>query len=194
MTPQIVKKLQGEIKRGLNRESQVVYLLAGIRKIIEQERTQEKYRYLKFHCDWSLHVRLRGEFAQHILALFESAQVQVLKGEDVFSDVEVDKISKLTQFREELSSFLMAYGITNFTCAPNKWGKFMCLYGRIIQDCPLIIRDGSSGGVREVVVSVEMAKRTVKQHQMFKVSWRIKLRNGNLSTIFVINSFRRDRS
>jgi hypothetical protein len=50
-TRDIVSKLAGELDRGIETEVQVVYVLAGIRKLIERDNAKERYPDLKFHCD-----------------------------------------------------------------------------------------------------------------------------------------------
>jgi hypothetical protein len=58
MTPDIIRKLTAELDQGITTEVQVVYLLAGIRKIIERDNVGDRYSDLKFHCDWALHSRM----------------------------------------------------------------------------------------------------------------------------------------
>lgn len=189
MTPQIIDKLQKEIRAGLHKESQVVYLLAGIRKIVEQENLSNQYEYLKFHCNWALHSRLTGTFAQKVLNHFDSAHLHLLKGNDLGQNTEADKISKMECFRDEISKFLSANYMTDFTNSPNVWTKFMYLYARVIEDCPLIIRAGGPAHIQEIIISVKMAENVAADHHAFKVSWHLKDRNGNFGTIFVINSY-----
>jgi hypothetical protein len=190
VTPQIIEKLRAEIHSGIIKESQVVYLLAGIRKILERENPpSEKYFYLKFHCDWTLHAKLDRKPAQHVLSHFNVAHLPLLKGESLTSNNEADKISKMDQFREELSDFLRSNSINDFSAAPDAWTKFLYLYARVIEDIPLVIRSDSSAEIKEVVVSVELAKELVEKERFFKVSWHVTDRNGKSGTIFVLNSF-----
>jgi hypothetical protein len=193
MTPQIVEKIQAEINVGINKESQVVYLLAGVRKIIEQEEAGDRYTYLKFHCNWTLHSRLQGSFAQQVLSHFGAAHLQLLKGDHLTSNSEIEKISKMSQFREELSDFFCAHSITDFSKSPDEWPRFLYLYARVIEDTPLLIRADNSAPVREVAVSVEMAKELTLGQHVFKVMWRVTDRDGRSGTIFVNNTFQADK-
>ena len=95
----------------------------------------------------------------------------------------------MDQFKQEMSIFLRTYSLSDFSQVPNKWSKFLYLYACVIEDAPLIIRDDNPAQVNEVVVSVEMAKATVDDQNLFKVSWLVKDRAGNSDEIFVINSF-----
>jgi hypothetical protein len=190
VTPQIVRKLQAEIRSGISKESQVVYILAGIRKIIERENLPpERYFYLKFHCDWTLHAKLSRKPAQQILSHFNLAHIQLLAGEKLSPNIEVSKISKMDLFREEISSFLCANSIYDFSKSHEGWIKFLLLYARVVEDIPVIIQNDSSAMIKEVTLSVEVAKDQVEETQFFKVTWRITDRNGKSGSIFVINSF-----
>jgi hypothetical protein len=51
MTKDIIHKLHNELDAGINSEAQVVYLLTGIRKILERDSHANQYGALKFHCD-----------------------------------------------------------------------------------------------------------------------------------------------
>lgn len=56
----IIDKLDHELKHlPIRRESQVVYLLAEIRKVIEHEREHSPgcYEVLELFCNWALHIR-----------------------------------------------------------------------------------------------------------------------------------------
>lgn len=186
MTPQIVQKLQGEISKGFRRESQVVYLLAGIRKILEQENRSSTFEYLKFHCNWALHARLDGSFAQKVLGYFDSEHSRLIAKKELTSQSEALRISKMETFREEISKFLKSYSIMDFSQDADKWTKFLYLYSCVIEDCPLIIRANNCIHIQEVVVSVEKAKELKNNQQLFKVSWLIKDKNEKEGVIFVL--------
>jgi hypothetical protein len=72
MTPDIIRKLGGELDTGITTEVQVGYLLAGIRKLIERDKIEDQYAGLKFHCDWALHARMDRAAARAILKQFDS--------------------------------------------------------------------------------------------------------------------------
>lgn len=194
MTPDIIAKLQMEIDVGIKTEAQVVYLLAGIRKIIERENLGQKYFYLKFHCDWALHPKLDRKPAQYVLSHFDSLRLQLITGKKLTPNSEVDKISRMDIFREELSAFLQNKSVTDFSSSSDKWLKFLYLYAHVIEDMPLVIKSGSASEIQEVVVSIATAKKLMVGHQLFRVSWRITDKAGNSGTIFIINSYQVKKS
>jgi len=75
MADELCRKLTVELQQGVTTEPQVVYIMAGIRKLIERDGIAERYDTLKFHCNWVLHSRLEGRAAREILHLFDTAEI-----------------------------------------------------------------------------------------------------------------------
>src|SRR5258708_6215532 len=145
MTPDIIRKLAGELDAGITTEVQVVYLLAGIRKLIERDKIETQYAGLKFHCDWALHSSMDRAAAKAILRRFDAAHA-LLRGNielhTLPSDlrIEIDRISKMKSFDEELAKFLMAYGLPPLTQnRSDGWTHFLHLYTKVIEDIPLVV-------------------------------------------------------
>jgi hypothetical protein len=70
-TPEIIRKLGEELDKGITTEVQVVYVLAGVRKLIERDRVQDQYPDLRFHCNWVLHSKMHRKAAKAILKQFD---------------------------------------------------------------------------------------------------------------------------
>src|SRR5947207_2263802 len=83
MTEDIIRKLTVELNKGITTEVQVVYLLVGIRKLIERDEVEEKYPALMFHCDWAVHAKLDRAPAKSILRLLDEAQPHLKAGTDL---------------------------------------------------------------------------------------------------------------
>lgn len=64
MRDEIIEKLRKELNTGITTEPQVVYLMAGIRKLIEHDNLQAKFPALNFYCNWVLHTKLERGFAK----------------------------------------------------------------------------------------------------------------------------------
>jgi hypothetical protein len=115
-TRDIISKLTGELNKGITTEPQVVYLLVGIRKLIERN-DESEYPNLKFHCDWALHSRLDRAGARAILRKFDAAHVFLKDNKVELGDLpadlrtEIDRISKMQSFEKELTQFLDDYGL-----------------------------------------------------------------------------------
>jgi hypothetical protein len=195
-TPDILYKLAKELDAGVESEVQVVYLLAGIRKLIERDDAREKYPDLNFHCDWALHAKLDRRAAKEVLLEFDAAHAHLRGGTIELHDLpkelgsEIDRISKMTSFEEELSQFFEDYGLPTLTKnRSDGWPHFLHLYARVIEDIPLVVTDATARHISHVTVHLQLAPQPVGEYRLFQVTWRLHDRNGQSGDIFVIHSF-----
>jgi hypothetical protein len=212
MTPDIIRKLGRELNTGITTEVQVVYLLAGIRKLIERDRIEEQYAGLKFHCDWALLSRMDRAAAKAILKQFDSAHALLrenIKLHTLPSELktEIKRISQMKSFEKELSQFLAAYGLPPLTQhRSDAWTHFLYLYTKVIEDIPLAVcvpaakpkpRHGTTDSrpkhISHVTVHCESAREAVRhaggEEVVFKVTWTVHDKNGQSGDIFILNSF-----
>jgi hypothetical protein len=198
-TPDIISKLGDELGKGITTEVQVVYLLAGIRKLIERDNLEEEYAALNFHCDWVLHSRLDRAGAKTVLRPFDDAHVTMRRHMDLPRDLraEIDRISKMKTFEQELTKFLATRGLPPLTkLRPDGWVHFLHLYAKVIEDIPLVVKTSPPNefaNITSLTVRCELAGNTVlglrEGHQFYKVVWIIQDKDGECGEIFVINSF-----
>lgn len=144
MIPDILRKLKDVIDAGITTEVHTVYLMAQIRKLIERE-NDNAFPYLKFYCNWALHTKLTNKTAQGILQEFEKEHLRLKVGLS-FDDLpdgmraQIEKISKMHLFREELNGYLSYHGLPTIGGDGDGWSKFMYCYSHVIKDCPLEIK------------------------------------------------------
>ena len=173
MSSQVVEKINLEINAGLHKESQVVYIMTGIRKIIEQENLYSRFPYLNFYCNWMLHAKLTNRRTQIILNYFDNTHKKILAHkEDIFS-FEFEKISKMEVFKTELSSFMYEKNIIDFSNIQNVWTYFLYLYSKVISGCPLETEDNADADISRVVVSVDEARELQGSHRLYRINWNI---------------------
>src|SRR5262249_27565755 len=156
-----------ELNKGITTEPQVVYLLAGIRKLIERDGIGNKYAALKFHSDWALHSKLEGRAAKAVLNLFDEAQPLLKEGTRLHElpepiRGEIGRIYQMKYFREELTEFLQAYRLPALTW--DGWTYFLHLYVQVIEDIPLLVQDTPTApqNISRITVHFEAAKETIK--------------------------------
>jgi hypothetical protein len=199
MTPlQIIGKLEILLATGITTEAQALYLMAGVRKLLEQQEAKKQYEYLTFHCDWALHSKLGGRTAQKILKLFDAANIHLKTGVELRHlppnlRREIDRISKMKPFEQELTQFLQTNGLPSLeTHRSDGWVHFLHLYAKVVEDCPLEMTEkNKSATIASVTLHVDLAKAS--QHDggdmWFKVNWTVLDKNGLSGNIFVLNSF-----
>ena len=195
MLADICRKLEEQLNVGITTESQVVYLMAAIRKILEQTGMKKQYPDLVFHCDWVVHSKLTGRAAQAILEQFDAANIHLKAGIDlqgVPTDLrhEIDRISQMESFKGELERFLGEHNLPALDKhRPDGWIHFLHLYVQVVQDCPLEVVGQGAATISKVVVQVELATQPVGDEMPFKVRWIVHDRNGLTGEIFILNSF-----
>jgi len=196
-TIDIISKLAKELDTGITSEVQVVYVLSGIRKLMERDKVEGQYADLKFHCDWVLHSSMDRAAAKAILRQFDAAQPLFRDGQELPPELksEIDRISKMRSFEKELEGFLTAYNLPPLTKnRPDGWVHFLHLYTKVIEDIPLTVYSpAATQNISHVTVHSEQAQETLKHPQgeevLFTVTWRIHDKNGQSGTYRIFNSF-----
>jgi hypothetical protein len=196
MEPEILRKLGALLREGIEGEPQAVYLMAAIRKLLEQQGAKQQYYYLNFHCNWALHSKLSGDAAQKVLKHFDEANTHLKTGKQLHQlprhlQNEIDKLSKMKRFENELKAFLQANRLPAINAARSDgWVYFLHFYANVISDCPLVIAaDNTAAGIKSVTVKVELANQAMHDHMMFKVTWEVLDKNGLFGSIDIYNSF-----
>lgn len=129
MKNDIKKKLALELSEDISKESQVIYILSCIRKILEIDQNQSNYIKLKSFCDWALHSRLDNtDPFREELADFPHGELS-----SYFYTHEV--------FKKEFKRFVKDYSIeTNIYSDKEHENKFKSLLYEIYIDTPLIVK------------------------------------------------------
>lgn len=190
MQSAIQEKIQLELNAGITKESQVVYILAGIRKILEQLEDITEFEHLKFYCDWALHHKLSGPPAQKVMRILEFIYNCMAKGERAPTDSEATHLIRFELLKNELSGFLQKFDIKNFTQSANTWVVFIYLYCRVVEDCPLVMRSNTPMNIQKIVISLDTAEDLIEDHQPYQVNWQFEAKEGLApARYFIINSY-----
>ena len=197
MTEEIIRKLTAQLNKGITTEVQVVYLLVGIRKLIERDDQRKQYSNLNFYCDWILHSELdRSCVAKEILREFDKAHPLWKSGIDLPQELEnkINDISGMDSFEKELTSFLESYGLPPVAQDVDGWSNFFHLYTQVIQDIPLMVKSPDAAeNISKLVVRCEVASKTLKfedrEDRFYKIVWEIFDKNGGSGIREDHNSF-----
>jgi len=192
----IIAKLESLLAKGITTEAEVLYLIVEIRKLLEQQQAKKVYEYLTFHCDWAVHATLEGTTTQRILKLFDAASIHLKAGVELHElpgslKMEIDRISKMRYFKEQLENFLQANGLPSLEMTRSDgWIHFVHLYARIVEDCPLVMTaKNDSASITSVTLKVELAKEPKQDDMWFMVRWIVQDKKGMVGEIYVLNSF-----
>jgi hypothetical protein len=159
-------------------EPLILYLLVGVRKLLELENSNHKYPSLKFQCDWCLHTRLDKRGAIDVIKLFDELEdmrrpdggVSKEQGEKLMQALGVDS------FHRDLSTFLRDNGLPDDIVNDfQRWTEFLEGYGALIQDVPLEFRLTRIRHISKVVVKktlVEKGRHYAVGPFLFALEWQ----------------------
>jgi hypothetical protein len=138
MVPDILTKLDLELKQEITSERQVVYILVQIRKLIDSADLANKFEALKLHCDWVVHTKLDRRPAKELLEKLNARYVELATKSG--PEQAIQKLGEhlgLEAFQTQFLGFLSLCGIDGSSLDDNWWYGFLYNYCRVIQDCPL---------------------------------------------------------
>lgn len=150
----LIKRLQsvlGSNRRPLNADA-LKSVLIDLRDLLELLGESERYKVLKFHCDWVLHSRLTGPRVQKIIKAVDAECARSMAkaglrewpdsvGSDFFGPVSQDFMNELLSrftfhyFESELRSFLDRHHIATLADpGSGAYHDFEVVYCQLIED------------------------------------------------------------
>lgn len=151
----ILEKLHKELEREIHEECQVVYILSCIRKILDMNEQKEKYKFVRFYCNWVLHNQLdRPSTTVLVSDIFDQHVDKSKNGRDIARKIKSSNSGffKLNYFKDELQKFLEEYGLfQDLVCKNVDWGTFKRLLLSIIEECPIVLSKNSEK-ISEIVL------------------------------------------
>lgn len=188
MKESILEKISALTTKGIESEAECVYLLAQIRKYIEQ---QNIYGYwnLRMCANWTLHSQLDNITVREFLEELNDFLIknEFRKDYDLSQYPSLkSKLSFVTSLQNEMSDFLSFVGIDPSICIDNaKFRNFLRIFGLVIEHTPLVCRPHSPlSHLNEVSFSRRPSVFPGCMHPL-SFSWNIK--NG-AKTILRIHS------
>lgn len=148
MKSSILEKLSKELSGGIDTEPKVLYLLAQIRKYIDEyyPDEEEKPLILYFYCDWVLHLKMDRIATKRILRRFESvlSDDRNLKETSKVFILQEKDFYLFGTLRDELQDFLESNGLPeNLTTETRQWTRFRKLLVEVLMDAPLVNENGA---------------------------------------------------
>lgn len=139
MKIRIIEKLNQFLNErpSIKEESEVVYLLVELRKLLDREREDGKldtFDLVRFHADWVVHTR-----KDRITPSMEKIMTQIDESIDIYPKNGDINFLLLPAFRKELQQLLSEYALPNEFCkSENSWMDFMLALAQILADQPII--------------------------------------------------------
>ena len=179
----IIEKLGGELRLPLRRESQVLYVMAEVRKYleIESELGAEDFPELEFFCNWVLHTKISYKSsATHIRAFLQPFDVTPgMSIEEYLNSQYYQTILQLELLRTELRRFFNKHGLpVGWIDEHNGWAGFEYLYTSIVSEVPLEYSKGDLLPDEVEKVEIERFADPIGKTPQKLTRWTITLKNG----------------
>jgi hypothetical protein len=189
MKNEIVGKLRAHLSDPVETESQVVYLLCQVRKLLDMQPRDPKWLALRFHCSWALHIDLSmagttrefltrvDDYVWNRLNTPHRDEKEEIAWEQRAHEMILEFID-LPTFRTKLREVLNIHSLPTTVCDDNKlWFKFLAAYSGVVEDVPLTC---SGKGMLKVVDKVTFRKGQAIDiaNMPFWMAWEILQTNG----------------
>lgn len=135
MINDIHSKLQSLLNEDalFQRESEVVYFLVEVRKIIEKKKLYSNYPILLFYCDWIVHPQIdHDRTIQHIKPILDLIE----QGNGYAG---MSQMHKMDPLKLVLSQFLSALELKDFTKDIDSWKSFFYNLRNVLVEQPIEI-------------------------------------------------------
>ncbi|OGZ70255.1 MAG: hypothetical protein A2904_01150 [Candidatus Staskawiczbacteria bacterium RIFCSPLOWO2_01_FULL_33_9] len=133
MEEEIVRKLKLALGEPIEKEKDVVYVLAEIRKLLEGNKIKSVYPILNFYCNWALHPEI--DKTSSVRSILEKIEQGILsKKYNVWA---VWAMIDFEEFHREMGLFLNKFDIVDQFGNRKYWENFRTLLVDILIDCPL---------------------------------------------------------
>lgn len=163
MEEEIITKLKRALGEPIEKECQVVYILAEARKLLERLGDKNNFSVLNFYSNWTLHPEI--DRTSSIRPLLERIEETILKTQK-YDPLIIMKMVNFDKFRSEIGTFLERFNIDNPFVNIKFWRDFRRTLVAILIDCPL---KPNYGEITEF--------RFVKAPDKDDVSYEIKFKN-----------------
>lgn len=192
MTKDIIQKIRKHLEKPVDTECGVVYLLAQVRKVVEDEPKPRPFA-LWLHSNWALHVDLsRPNTTLDFLRRIDEFIVSRVAG-FVGGKVDGGKEQMLTEdflylhgFRVDLRRFLMSHDLPTRLCDNDQeWYPFIAAYAGVIQDGALSAAKTDELKAVEKVTFTKGKALSDRHHVPFAIRWNIHLKDGRILRIEV---------
>jgi hypothetical protein len=164
-------------------EAATVYALVEIRKYLEREKWQPRYRDLFFFCDWVVHTELDRQGAQNALTVLDTrlANLDLTNLAKPGYDQEVHRFIIFDVLREELARFFAEIHLPDlWTRHPAAWYSVVKHYAEVVRDCALVVPQARQVGrhFRRVVLTDASRIEPDAGKDSFVLVWELTLSDG----------------
>lgn len=144
---EIIEKLKVFLLRHspFDEESQIVYLMVEIRKILAQEESNGDYPLLKFYSDWAVHHkkdRITPEIRQIMETMYETTKNNIENPALIKAGSPVMQFAYMDELGREIKLFLENHNVDpSLAQEESVWIEFVKLLVKVLENQPIIFSD-----------------------------------------------------
>jgi hypothetical protein len=136
----IAEKLAPRLEEQIRSESQVVYIMVELRKLLEHEQLKATYDIVNFYGNWVVHTKLEDSpIADKIVCYFDDLN-RIGAGEELAVEQGISRLIGHMPFQSQLRACLAQLCLSTTLSDDAQFGAFCAELGKVIEDCPLFIR------------------------------------------------------
>lgn len=176
----------------MRQESEVVYFLVEVRKLIEPL-DKKRFPVLRFFCDWILHQEMSWKGAKGVLSVFDQyvTAIRATNGKGI--EQATRRLGPLILFerlQEDLVLLLFEYHLdAEVAREVNRFVPFLSLYVDLVARCPLVVRDAKANLVNidnihvSKVNAANKALRGPTGQFAFGINWSLRKGEGEVASV-----------
>src|ERR1017187_5109537 len=137
----IAEKLAPKLQEWITNESQVVYIMVELRKLLEHDQLKNKYDIVNFYGNWVVHTKLeQSVMADKIVRYFDDLHPHQT-GEPHAIEPGISRLIGHLPFQNQLCECLAYFSLPTSLGEDAQFGAFRTQLGKVIEDCPLFIQN-----------------------------------------------------
>jgi hypothetical protein len=176
MKDELLRKVQRLLDRRISNETQVVYLLVELRKLMDRDGYTDPI--LRTFSNWVVHTSLENRADGSTLILSEFDRLMGAADEDNKNLFYIEHIS-LGTFREALVQCFEHFGLSaKFVANAPEWKKFGELYCLIVSECPIVFTASKTKLKYIKRVELQAIGSDVLMKKWPLVEWRLTFHDG----------------
>jgi hypothetical protein len=155
----MIGKIRAELEREITNETQVVFVMVKVRKLLDlEEGDTGNYLTLRLCCNWCIHTDLSFKQAGEIIKKLDQIYPAMVRGSGTFADADkvwIREIFSFERFRDELAAFFAEKDLP--ALSDLQWHSFLKGFLDAIEDAPLWFEAKGQGlaNVDEVMIYKE---------------------------------------
>ncbi len=179
MKEDIISKLTTLCNGNINSESEVLYFLTELRKLMERDLKKSQYPTLDFYANWVVHPKLdRNIEAQRVLSMVNDKVAEYRSTNDAGAFYSC--ISELLSFKNlyiEIHNLFKHY-LVPYAFTEESFARFRLYLIAIISDCPLQVLDKEKPNKLVYEFSVSSEHSLVSRFETSNYVWLISIANS----------------